>query len=83
MISCYITYTNSDTHSLINAHRSSLPSFDENEGLGISPRYCPSIELKLLRFAEKSRHMIWLEPEGESGIVYPNGISTSLPADVQ
>lgn len=50
----------------------------------MSPRYCPSIELKLLRFADKDRHMVWLEREGaKSDVVYPNGISTSLPADKQ
>lgn len=61
-----------------------MPNFDENEGKGISPRYCPSIELKLLRFADKSSHIVWLEREGiNSDICYPNGISTSLPTDIQ
>ena len=51
---------------------------------GVGPRYCPSIEDKIVRFADKESHQIFLEPEGlDSGVVYPNGISTSLPADVQ
>ena len=61
-----------------------MPDFDENQGQGIPPRYCPSIEVKLIRFADKDEHRIWLEPEGiNSDIVYPNGISTCLPEDVQ
>ncbi len=80
---CYITYTNDETHKVIrdNLDRSPLYS-GQIEGTG--PRYCPSIEDKVMRFAEKNSHQIFLEPEGfESLEVYPNGISTSLPIDVQ
>jgi tRNA uridine 5-carboxymethylaminomethyl modification enzyme len=80
----YITETNPETHKIINENRKLLPNFDENEGMGIPPRYWPSIELKLLRFSGKDSHKIWLEREGlESNIVYPNGISTSLPQSTQ
>ncbi|MDH5353817.1 MAG: tRNA uridine-5-carboxymethylaminomethyl(34) synthesis enzyme MnmG [Gammaproteobacteria bacterium] len=82
-ISCYITHTNDGTHQLIrdSLHRSPLFS-GEIEGVG--PRYCPSIEDKVVRFADKTSHQIFVEPEGLAlGEVYPNGISTSLPFDVQ
>lgn len=82
-ISCHITYTNPDTHDIIasNFHRSPLFSGDIE---GIGPRYCPSIEDKVKRFALRERHQIFLEPEGlHTTEVYPNGISTSLPFDVQ
>ena len=82
-IPCYITYTNSRTHDIIRAslHRSPMYSGTiKSRG----PRYCPSIEDKVVRFADKSRHQIFLEPEGYDTIeVYPNGLSTSLPLDVQ
>ncbi len=80
---CYITYTNAETHAIIrdNLHRSPLYS---GRIQGIGPRYCPSIEDKVVRFAEKERHQVFLEPEGcETSEYYANGISTSLPADVQ
>ncbi len=82
-ISCYITYTNSKTHEIItnNLNKSAMYS-----GLieGIGPRYCPSIEDKVVRFAEKDRHQIFVEPEGLKSIeLYPNGLSTSLPFEVQ
>ncbi len=82
-IPCYITYTNETTHVLIreNLHRAPMYS-GQIEGVG--PRYCPSIEDKVVRFADKLRHQIFLEPEGLDDIsVYPNGISTSLPEDIQ
>lgn len=82
-IPCYITYTNEKTHQVIrdNLHRSPMYS-GVIEGIG--PRYCPSIEDKIVRFADKDRHQIFVEPEGLNSIeVYPNGISTSLPFDVQ
>ncbi len=82
-ISCYITYTNENTHKIIadNIKRSAMYSGNIK---GTGPRYCPSIEDKITRFADKSRHQIFLEPEGlDSNVVYPNGISTSLPAEVQ
>jgi len=82
-VSCYLTRTTPETHQLIhdNIHRSPLYS-GQIEGTG--PRYCPSIEDKVVRFADKSDHQIFLEPEGlDDHTVYPNGISTSLPEDVQ
>ena len=82
-VSCHITYTNEKTHDIIRAslHRSPLFS-GEIEGVG--PRYCPSIEDKVVRFADKNSHQVFVEPEGlRLGEVYPNGISTSLPYDVQ
>ncbi len=82
-IVCHITHTNPAGHALIeaNLHRSPLFS-GAIEGPG--PRYCPSIEDKVVRFADRERHQIFLEPEGlEDPTVYPNGISTSLPRDVQ
>ncbi len=80
---CYITFTNKETHKIImdNLGRSPLYS-----GVikGTGPRYCPSIEDKVVRFADKERHQIFLEPEGyETKEYYPNGVSTSLPVDVQ
>ncbi|CAL4317473.1 tRNA uridine 5-carboxymethylaminomethyl modification enzyme MnmG [Buchnera aphidicola (Chaitophorus populicola)] len=82
-ISCYITYTNFHTHQIIkdNIHLSAVYS---GKISGIGPRYCPSIEDKVLRFSDRSRHQIFLEPEGlKSNIIYPNGISTSLPFSIQ
>lgn len=82
-VPCHITYTNERTHSLIRAalHRSPLFS-GQIEGVG--PRYCPSIEDKVVRFADRDQHQIFIEPEGlETHELYPNGISTSLPFDVQ
>jgi tRNA uridine 5-carboxymethylaminomethyl modification enzyme len=84
-VSCWVTYTSDATHQLIreNLHRS--PLYGTARALtGIGPRYCPSIEDKVVKFADKPRHQIFLEPEGlETVEVYPNGISTSLPIDVQ
>jgi tRNA uridine 5-carboxymethylaminomethyl modification enzyme len=82
-ISCFITHTTAKTHQIIadNLHRSPMYS-GQIEGVG--PRYCPSIEDKIHRFASKDSHQIFLEPEGlDDHTVYPNGISTSLPEDVQ
>lgn len=82
-ISCYITHTNEQTHDVIRNNLDRSPMYSgEIEGIG--PRYCPSIEDKVVRFADRAAHQIFLEPEGlECGEVYPNGISTSLPFDVQ
>jgi tRNA uridine 5-carboxymethylaminomethyl modification enzyme len=82
-ISCHITHTNEETHDVIRANLDRSPMYGgEIEGVG--PRYCPSIEDKVVRFAERTSHQIFLEPEGlNCGEVYPNGISTSLPFDVQ
>jgi tRNA uridine 5-carboxymethylaminomethyl modification enzyme len=82
-ISCGITHTNEATHDIIrtNIRRSAMYG-GHIEGVG--PRYCPSVEDKVVRFADKTSHQVFLEPEGlDDDTVYPNGISTSLPADVQ
>jgi tRNA uridine 5-carboxymethylaminomethyl modification enzyme len=82
-IDCYITYTTSFTHQIIkeNLNRSAIYSGNISS---VGPRYCPSIEDKVVRFAQKDRHQIFLEPEGlDSPLVYPNGISTSLPEETQ
>lgn len=82
-ISCAITHTNEKTHDIIRANLDRSAMYGGHiEGIG--PRYCPSIEDKITRFADKLSHQVFLEPEGlESDLVYPNGISTSLPADIQ
>jgi tRNA uridine 5-carboxymethylaminomethyl modification enzyme len=82
-IGCGITYTNTAAHGLIRANLHRAPMYSgQIESTG--PRYCPSIEDKVVRFADKDRHQIFLEPEGlDDDTVYPNGISTSLPAEVQ
>ena len=80
---CHITYTNQRTHEII---RSGLDRSPLYSGVieGVGPRYCPSIEDKVVRFPEKEQHQIFLEPEGyQSGEIYPNGVSTSLPLDIQ
>ena len=82
-ISCRITYTNEAVHKIIskNLKRSAMYSGSIN---GVGPRYCPSIEDKIKKFADKQRHQIFLEPEGlNDNTIYPNGISTSLPEDIQ
>lgn len=82
-INCHITYTNQETHKIIRENLEKSAIYSGNiESIG--PRYCPSIEDKITRFSTKERHQIFLEPEGLSNeLVYPNGISTSLPEDVQ
>lgn len=82
-VPCHITYTNERTHAIIRENLGRSPMFSGDiEGTG--PRYCPSIEDKIVRFADKSRHQIFVEPEGlRTTEIYPNGISTSLPIDVQ
>ncbi|MDA7812037.1 tRNA uridine-5-carboxymethylaminomethyl(34) synthesis enzyme MnmG [Gammaproteobacteria bacterium] len=82
-LSCYITRTNKETHKIIdkNIHLSAMYSGDI---VGIGPRYCPSIEDKVYKFNTKESHQIFIEPEGiEKDLVYPNGISTSLPKEAQ
>jgi len=82
-ISCRMTYTNDEVHKIIskNIKRSAMYSGSIK---GVGPRYCPSIEDKIVKFSEKQKHQIFLEPEGlNDNTIYPNGISTSLPADVQ
>jgi tRNA uridine 5-carboxymethylaminomethyl modification enzyme len=82
-LSCAITHTNPETHDIVRANLDRSAMYGgQIEGVG--PRYCPSIEDKITRFADKQSHQIFLEPEGvDDDIVYPNGISTSLPVDVQ
>ncbi|HZS38815.1 MAG TPA: tRNA uridine-5-carboxymethylaminomethyl(34) synthesis enzyme MnmG [Polyangia bacterium] len=84
-VPCFITYTTAATHDLIRANLHRSPLYGADRSLtGVGPRYCPSIEDKVVRFADKPRHQIFLEPEGLDTVeVYPNGISTSLPVDVQ
>ena len=81
--SCFITNTNEATHAIISENLNKSPIYSgQIEGVG--PRYCPSIEDKVVRFSDKNEHQIFLEPEGlNTDIIYPNGISTSLPADIQ
>lgn len=82
-ISCWITHTNEAIHDLIRANKDRSPMFNGQIQSG-GPRYCPSIEDKVFRFADKIKHQVFLEPEGySSDLVYPNGISTSLPYDIQ
>lgn len=81
--SCWITHTNDDTHNIIREGLDRSPMYT---GVieGVGPRYCPSIEDKIHRFADKASHQIFLEPEGlQTNEIYPNGISTSLPFDIQ
>lgn len=82
-VNCFITHTNERTHAVIRAATDRSPMFTGRiEGVG--PRYCPSVEDKVVRFADKASHQIFVEPEGlTTNEVYPNGISTSLPFDVQ
>jgi len=82
-IPCHITHTNENTHNFIRGGLKESPMFTGNiEGVG--PRYCPSIEDKVVRFSERDSHQIFIEPEGlNTNEVYPNGVSTSLPFDVQ
>ena len=82
-IPCHMTHTNEQTHDIIRAGLDRSPMYNGNiESVG--PRYCPSVEDKVVRFADKNSHQIFIEPEGlTTNEVYPNGISTSLPFDVQ
>ncbi len=82
-VSCWLTYTNQKTHKIIRENKERTPLFSgEIEGVG--PRYCPSIEDKVIRYPDKERHQIFLEPEGENtNEYYVSGLSTSLPADIQ
>jgi len=82
-ISCRMTYTNDKVHKIIEKNLSKSAMYSGSIK-GVGPRYCPSIEDKVVKFADKGRHQIFLEPEGlNDHTIYPNGISTSLPADVQ
>jgi tRNA uridine 5-carboxymethylaminomethyl modification enzyme len=82
-VSCGITHTNMQTHDIVRGNLAKSAMYGGHIG-GVGPRYCPSIEDKIVRFADKTQHQVFLEPEGlDDSTVYPNGISTSLPADVQ
>ncbi|MEM7619101.1 MAG: tRNA uridine-5-carboxymethylaminomethyl(34) synthesis enzyme MnmG [Pseudomonadota bacterium] len=82
-VNCYITHTNTQTHSVIENNLKKSPMYSGQID-SIGPRYCPSIEDKIVRFKERESHQIFLEPEGlDDDTVYPNGISTSLPEEVQ
>ena len=82
-IDCHITYTTSETHDLIRKNLDTAPLYS-GQISGVGPRYCPSIEDKVVRFSDRDRHQIFLEPEGlDDDTVYPNGLSTSLGADIQ
>jgi tRNA uridine 5-carboxymethylaminomethyl modification enzyme len=82
-VPCYLTHTNERTHEIIRKNLSRSPLFS-GEIKGVGPRYCPSIEDKVVRFPEKSRHQLFIEPEGrEHPELYVNGLSTSMPEDVQ
>ena len=84
-IPCYITYTNEQTHEVIMGSLDQSPMYsDDGEIDSVGPRYCPSIEDKVMRFADKDRHQVFIEPEGLTTTeLYPNGISTSLPFETQ
>jgi len=82
-VACCITYTNDEVHQIISKNIKKSAMYSGNIK-GVGPRYCPSIEDKIVKFADKQRHQIFLEPEGlDDYTIYPNGISTSLPEDVQ
>lgn len=83
-VSCHATFTNEESHRIVRENLHMLPEYIGGDGLGVGPRYCPSIDAKVVRFADRTRHQIWLEPEGlNTSVVYPNGISTALPEALQ
>jgi tRNA uridine 5-carboxymethylaminomethyl modification enzyme len=82
-VCCHITTTTEDTHRIIRSNLDKAPMYS-GQISSVGPRYCPSIEDKVVRFADRARHQVFLEPEGlDADTIYPNGVSTSLPADVQ
>jgi len=82
-VSCHITHTNSATHEIIRANIHRAPMY-AGRIQGVGPRYCPSVEDKVMRFSDKDRHPIFLEPEGlDTDVIYVNGVSTSLPGEIQ
>lgn len=82
-VPCYLTYTNPETHHIINANIERSPLYT-GEVVGIGPRYCPSIETKVMRFHDRDRHQIFMEPEGlNTNEIYVQGMSSCLPEDVQ
>src|SRR5690606_27735701 len=82
-VSCHVTHTTPETHAIIRAHAHLSPMV-QGRIVGVGPRYCPSVEDKVVRFPDKEQHLVFLEPEG-LGVreIYPNGLSTSLPPEVQ
>jgi len=84
LITCHKTYTSQATHDIVRANAHQLPAYESGEGKGAGPRYCPSLFAKVERFPQRESHMVWLEPEGlNTNLVYPNGISSAFPLDVQ
>ncbi|GIX61785.1 glucose inhibited division protein [Babesia caballi] len=84
LINCYKTRTNERTHRIVRENLGLLPEYESGFGLGLGPRYCPSLPAKITRFPDVSSHVIWLEPEGaDSSLVYPNGVSGAFPPEVQ
>jgi tRNA uridine 5-carboxymethylaminomethyl modification enzyme len=82
-VPCYMTYTNEQTHQIIRENTDRSPMFTGQID-GVGPRYCPSVEDKVVRFDDKERHQLFIEPQGlDTNEIYPNGLSTSLPLDVQ
>jgi tRNA uridine 5-carboxymethylaminomethyl modification enzyme len=82
-IACHLTHTNERTHAIVRANIHRAPMY-AGRIQGVGPRYCPSVEDKVMRFADKDRHLVFLEPEGlDTDVVYVNGVSTSLPGEVQ
>jgi tRNA uridine 5-carboxymethylaminomethyl modification enzyme len=82
-LDCWLTRTTAATHAIIRANAHHSPMF-QGRIQGTGPRYCPSVEDKVVRFADQESHPVFLEPEGRDSVeIYPNGVSTSLPADVQ
>ncbi|KYF39815.1 glucose inhibited division protein A subfamily protein [Toxoplasma gondii ARI] len=84
-VSCFLTYTNRETHEIVRRHLEELPRHSGGEGRrGLGPRYCPSIATKVLRFPDRPRHAVWLEPEGlDSAVIYPNGLSGAFSPPTQ
>eukprot|EP00920_Eleutheroschizon_duboscqi_P036241 GHVT01087573.1.p2 GENE.GHVT01087573.1~~GHVT01087573.1.p2 ORF type:complete len:121 (-),score=25.45 GHVT01087573.1:378-740(-) len=83
-VSCYKTYTNSKTSSLVEKYMDQLPKYEPDGGRGTAPRYCPSIATKVARFSDRLRHAVWIEPEGlNDPLVYPNGLAGAFPPDIQ
>ena len=84
LILCHKTYTNARTHQIVIDNKAKLPAYESGGGKGAGPRYCPSLFSKVERFPEREGHIVWLEPEGlDSDWIYPNGISSAFPVDVQ
>ncbi|SOV79514.1 glucose inhibited division protein a homologue, putative [Plasmodium sp. gorilla clade G3] len=81
---CYKTYTNVKTHELVRNNLSQLPDYESFDKFGNGPRYCPSIAKKVMKFSEKKKHIIWIEPEGfNNNLIYPNGLSSAYPIHIQ